>query len=193
MAYTGPSLSGRTPEQKKILKKFFFPSGCLGALTKMKPDAYSEIVRNAIKPYGRAAALKKLGVDEEEVKEVQEIELGDANFEKNEVWCRRGNLYFSDAYTRTFIFGTDKQILVYSVTVSTVNNNVNVRTEEIFYKDVTKIVVDSDTIEKIKQTKDYLCISVMGEKLKFFIAHEAVDSVENSLSGIKAKIREAKA
>lgn len=192
------NLSGKTAEQKKILKKYFFASGCIGSLTAMKDEAYDELVKQRVASIGsKAKALSKIGLDESQINEINPINFSGYNFD-GEYYAKLGKdgKLRSSKYQITWIFCSATQVYVYISTFDMTEDSKKEQTEEYFYKDITNFSTTTETVEYYqglsKRTKDVsrFAIVVPGDKL--YCSMQGTQENERAVQAMKQKLREKK-
>lgn len=199
--------NGRSDEQCKAIYYFVPRGGCIGKLF-MKPisdEQYDAMVEaKAATVRDKKYALKKLGIDEDMVKEVAPLCLEGYSFTGN-VFCKQGKdlKWRSSKYQITWVFCGDNQLYFYSYTFNTDEDGKKTEAEEYFYKDVTNISHSSETEEVVSLrdskgnplirnnvTYNQFMISAMGDKR--YCAMEANETTERAIQGLKNKLREKK-
>ena len=190
-------------DQKKAID--YFSPGCF--LLGTKDDAFDNIVaaqRNARNT--RQLALNKIGLDEDELKEIPDV-----SFEGFQIdtW-NNGTLdgfskvgadgkWRSGKYAMIHLFFSSTQVYVYSYTFSVYNNDRQERTEEYFYKDSTNFSTSSETVNAYNPTclggvsittasTQRFALIVPGDK---FTCETQMD-IERSVQAMKGKLREKK-
>jgi hypothetical protein len=192
----------RTPEQKDVIR-YFAADGCL---TKTISDSqYDEIVRKKVESLKlREKAISKIGLDEDQIKEIEPIELHGYRFSAAYQKYCKDKLWRSSKYEVTWIFASDKQLYVYAYTMNLDEDGKRERTEEYFWKDITNFSTITETIEvgvnwdkkkgEYKNRKNIdqqdFVIVVPGDK--FTCATEQSENVERAIQAMKAKLREKK-
>lgn len=196
---------GRSADQQQIIHYFHDERGCL---KKGIPD--SEFDANKMRQINalnlKQKALNKLGIDEDQVKEVDPICLIGPVYDKG--WRRRGddriNRYSVNQVT--YIFCSSDQVYVYQYTINLDSDEKKERAEEYFYKDITNFTTIDDTeelefdvtkgcmkkteTERIKVDTNQLKIAVPGDA--FMCAMVSSDETEGQIQALKAKLREKK-
>ena len=199
--YSKQFLKGKTPEQKKILQKYFLASGCIGSLTAMKDEQYDALVKEKVDALNlKQRALNKIGLDESEVSEIAPVTF--YGWERSGDWCgKRGKdgEYRTSKYQTSWIFFSSTQVYAYSSTVDMIGNSKSEYTEEYFYKDITNFAMETSTEEfKDMNNKPYSVefnafkIVVPGDKKVFAVGGMNMEEVERSLQAMKQKLREKK-
>lgn len=204
MAVDRRLLKGKTAEQKQTIK-YFKDSGCLAALTGMKDDAYDQMVQTTLNRLNlKNKALGKIGLDDDQVKEIPPIFLHGYNYDKDAL-TRVGSdgRSRSSKYDATWLFFSDTHVYMYAYTFDMTSGSKKEKTEEYFYKDITNFSTSNESIEvtqfsgckKDKVSKRMVEFSrfklvVPGDK--FFCSTTGVPDAEQSVSAMKQKLREKK-
>lgn len=201
---------GRTPEQKKVLDYFLGGGGCLSFLSPaMKDEEYDAMVQAKASSIDfRQKALNKIGLDEDQVSEIEPVHFEGYWFDEKQTRAKWGKdrEWRSSAYQITWIFFSSSQVYVYQYTFNMDEDGRKETTEEYFYKDITNFSTTSDTIEKEVLDK----VSCKGESTyarknvdansfiivvpgdKFYCSMDQNDYTERAIQGMKAKLREKK-
>jgi hypothetical protein len=202
-------MRGRTEDQKKALKYFYQYKGCIfGHL--MTDQEYEEMVVKIINSTDwKKKALAKIGMEEEDVQEVRPIHFEGYDYTPKNSFSLYGKdlKWRSSHYQISWVFCSATQVYVWQYTFSTVDDTKKERTEEYFYKDITNFSTVTETIEKevpikttckgdvefgLKNVEDkQFSIIVPGDRLNCQMEDED-DTIEASIQGLKAKLREKK-
>ena len=202
-------LEGRNEQQQKAIKYFFQYKGCIfGHL--MTDQEYEQMVMDIIKSTDwKKKALSKIGVEEEDVQEVQPIHFEGYDYAPKSSLSLFGkdNKWRSSHYQLSWIFCSGTEVYVWQYTFSTIDDTKKERTEEYFYKDITNFSTVTETIEKkvpiktscsggttfgLKNVDDkQFSIIVPGDRLNCQMEDET-NALEVSIQGLKAKLREKK-
>ena len=202
-AYVSERIQGRTEDQKAVIRYFCNEEACLSK--KPMTDAEYEAMVKAVlaKNDYRAKALAKIGLDEDQVKEIEPVHFEGFQFDKNS-FSKQGKdgKYRSSKYQVSWLFFSATQVYLYQNTFNMDEDGKKESTEEYFYKDITSFSTASDTEEvpeyDPKQNKTNLvnvnsnrfAITVPGDR--FYCSMEQNDYTERSIQGMKAKLREKK-
>lgn len=198
---------GRSEDQQQIIHYFCDERGCL---SKGIPD--SDFDANKVRQISalnlKQKALNKLGIDEDQVKEVDPICLEGPAY-KTSTWRRRGgdqtNRY--SAYQVTYIFCSSDQVYAYQYTINLDSDEKKERAEEYFYKDITNFTSIDDTeefefevtkggcrpsteIQRIKVNTNTFKIAVPGDAFECSMISNS--EIEGQIQALKAKFREKK-
>ncbi|MDR2599268.1 MAG: hypothetical protein LBC73_03230 [Oscillospiraceae bacterium] len=214
------------PSQRRVLQEYFEPGfgieqkvGCFAKqpeIKTMSASEYREIVKQEVTGLTiKKKAISKLGIDEDQVKEIQPVEFRGFIFPRGEHFYKSG---CSNLYEVTWLFFSADQLYVYSLTFDMLSDSKKERTEEYFYKDVTNFSSATDSEETVEMVvsevkakgcgcmkkppkKEYKQLKTMLETAKFSIivpgdkfscAMEASDDLESRIQGMKQKLREKK-
>lgn len=192
-----------SPEQKKVLTKYFCVSGCLGSLGAMKDADYDAMVDEKVKSLNlKQRALNKIGLDESEVSEIAPVNFYGWSKASDGKYCAKMGVdgeYRSSRYQVSYLFFSSTQVHLYSYTVDMLFNKTSETSEEYFYKDITNFTTVSES-EEYKDAKgktytaneSFFQIVVPGDKMRLAISGMNMEEVERSLQAMKQKLREKK-
>lgn len=196
-------IKGRNEEQQAVIRYFCNEPACLSKKP-ISDEEYEEMVsRYLSKNNFKQKAMNKIGVDEDQVKEIEPIHFEGFRFGKNSL-SKQGDdgKWRSSEYQVSWLFFSDTQVYVYQNTFFMDQDGRKEATEEYFYRDITNFSTSSDTTETAtydkKEGKDVLvnvdanrfAITVPGDK--FYCSLEQNDYTESAIQGMKAKLREKK-
>jgi len=192
-----------TPEEKELLKRYFaFAGGCLAK--PMTGEEYNAKVMEKVKSlnlYQRA--LKKIGLDEDELKEIPPKEFGGYLWNDGVAGPE-----YPSKYQVSWIFFSATEIYFYTYTLDMLSQSAKETTEEYFYKDITSFSANEDSTEfnspyekkgcigtktgntKVVKTVASLKVVVPGDS--FYLATRASEDLEQKVQAMKAKLREKK-
>lgn len=196
---------GRNADQQQIIHYFLDDRGCLNkGIPDSDFDANKERQINALNL--KQKAMNKLGIDEDQVKEVDPICLIGPVYESNLRWRGLDNVNRYSAYQITYIFCSSDQVYVYQYTINLDSDEKKERAEEYFYKDITNFTTVDDTeelefeiykgclkrleSERLKVNTNSLKISIPGDA--FMCSMVSDDETEGKIQALKAKLREKK-
>jgi hypothetical protein len=197
-------IEGRTDEQKAVIRYFCNESACLSKKP-ISDDEYDRLVAAHLSEIDfKQKALNKIGLDEDQVKEIEPVHFEGYQFGEKARFAKLGKdgLYRSSQYQVSWLFFSDTQVYVYQNTFNMDEDGKRERTEEYFYKDITNFSTTTDTEETpqydIKKDKTVLVnvdsnrfvITVPGDR--FYCSLEQNDYTESAIQGMKAKLREKK-
>lgn len=198
---------GRSADQQEIIHYFYDERGCLNK--GIEDSAFDSNKDRQIAALNlKNKALNKLGVDEDQVKEVEPICLIGPVYDKGV--RRRGadNVNRYSVNQITYIFCSSDQVYVYQYTINLDSDEKKERAEEYFYKDITNFTTIDDTKEfefevtkggcmpttenqRIKVDTNNFKIAVPGDD-PFFCAMIPNEETEGQIQALKAKLREKK-
>ena len=195
-------IKGRTDSQKAVIRYFCNESACL-AKSPISDAEYDEMVAQVINSCNfKQKALDKIGMDEDELKEIEPVHFEGYQFE--DAFSKQGkdNKWRSSKYQLSWLFFSTNQLFLYQYTFNMDEDGKKEATEEYFYKDITNFSTSSDTVEtsvyNTKTDKDELvnvnsnrfAITVPGDK--FYCSLEQSDYTEQAIRGMKSLLRDKK-
>lgn len=196
-------IKGRNAEQTAVIRYFCNDPSCLSkkALTDEEYDQMVAAVLNS-NDY-KQKALNKIGLDEDQVKEIEPVHFEGYQFDKQSL-AKMGDdgKYRSSKYQVSWLFFSSTQVYLYQNTFNMDEDGKKEATEEYFYKDITNFSTSSDTVEtpvydkKKKETvlknvdSNRFAITVPGDK--FYCSLRQDDYTERAIQGMKAMLREKK-
>lgn len=199
-------MRGRNPGQKKVILYFVGGNGCLNPA--MKDEEYDAMIQafSQAEDY-RRRALKKLGIDEDQVKEIDPVHF--ENFVVDERTIEKygtDRLLRSTKYQITWLFFSSDQVYLWQYTVAFDDDERKERTEEYFYRDITAFSSSSDTVEKrlldkitcsgkreyTRKNVDTSSFTLVVPGEKFHCSMKQNDTNEKAIKGLKALLREKK-
>ena len=146
-------------------------------------------------------ALKKLGIDESDVQEVSPVEFVGFNYDGDYMATK----FYSSKYETTWLFFSENQIFMYNYIFDMTSQSKWERTEEYFYKDITKFSSSAESVEFVligkgclgentysKGSYDISRFSIVVPGEKFTCATQGSDEIERTIQGLKQKLREKK-
>lgn len=188
---------GRTPEQKQVIR-YFLVSGIFRKA--WSDNEFDEFVKKSI-PDLKQKAIAKIGLDEEELKEIDPVCIQGYSFNNAYQKIGKDGLWRSSKYQVTWIFFSDKQVYLYQKDINFDDNQTKEHMEEYFFKDITNFATTSETVEVTlydksgKEVRENLNTNkfklvVPGDSL--FCAMTQDDATERSIQAMKSKLREKK-
>lgn len=106
---------------------------------------YDKSVNSQI-PDLKKRALQKLGVDEDEVKEIAPIVMGGYRFNGASKFKKGDDgKWRTNRYEAVVLMFSQNEVHCYTYSFSTTENNVNEKTDVYFYRDVVTVSTDSET------------------------------------------------
>lgn len=198
---------GRSADQQQVIHYFCDKRGCLSKGI-LDSDFDANKARQIATLNLKQKALNKLGIDEDQVKEVEPICLEGPAYKKSTYRSRGGdNVNRYSAYQITYIFCSSDQVYAYQYTINLESDEKKERAEEYFYKDITNFTTVDDTeelefevtkggcktsteLKRIKVTTNTFKIGVPGDA--FECSMITTDEIEGQIQALKAKLREKK-
>ena len=198
---------GKTVEQHNVIR-YFLADGCMGRLGCIKDDAYEQLLMSTLNQLNfKQRALDKIGLDEDQLKEIPPVSLHGYNFADDDALVRVGadNRIRSSKYDTSWLFFSDTQVYIYYYKLDMASINKHEETNEYFYKDITNFSTATQTTEAIcpsgcggreviKVPREYsnFALIVPGDKFSCGTSGVAVADLERSVSAMKQKLREKK-
>ena len=188
---------GKNAEQIQVIKYFLKTEGCLSK--NMSDEEYMGLVRRKRDSLNlKRRALNKIGLDEDELREIPPIVFEGFTF-KNAWSKRRANgSWVSSAYQVSWLFFSATEVYIYTYTMNMDEDKKAESTEEYFYTDVTSFNSRTETEEakdnhgnKIEIESNKFCIVVPGATLSVALPDSTGD-FESAIQGMKQKLREKK-
>ena len=195
---------GKSAEEKKVID-YFLATGCMTGA--MKDEEYDDMIKSKLSALNvKAKALQKIGLDEDQLKEIPPVFFygfedkinGGSAYGK----LGKDGIYRTSAYSATYLFFSDTQVYMYSIIFDMVSGAKKENTEEYFYKDITNFSTSNETMEYMeysgcmgKATKKQIEISkfaliVPGDK--FYCSTSGVKNADSAVNAMKQKLREKK-
>ena len=191
-------IKGRNEAQCATIRYFCNEPSCLYK----KPITdfeYDEMVQYVLNQFNfRQKALDKIGLDEDELKELEPVHFEGFLFDKNSL-SKQGddNKWRSSKYQVSWLFFSTTQLFLYQYTF-----NMDEDGKEYFYKHITNFSTSSDTIETSvynKQTNTNEIVNVDSNRFaitvpgdKFYCSLEQTDYTEGAIRGMKSLLRDKK-
>lgn len=206
--------NGKNEEQKACIDFFLGTGG--GCFSKgMTCEEYRQKLKAKLGGLDtKQMALKKLGIDEEEVQEINPVQFEGFVFnDKDDNFAKRdlgNNDYVSSDYQVTWLFFGNDEVFIYRYSFSMITDSKKESADQYFYKDVTNFTTVSDTYQKWESEQPGGCgknkstatakqvsveseafgIVVPGDKLT--CAMSKTDDHEDSIKAMRNKLREKK-
>lgn len=202
-AYVSKRIQGRTEDQKAVIRYFCNEPTCLSK-EPISDAEYDAMVKAILAQNDyRAKALAKIGLDEDQVKEIEPVHFEGYQFDKNS-FSKQGvdGKYRSSKYQVSWLFFSATQVYLYQNTFNMDEDGKKEYTEEYFYKDITNFSTSTDTVETsfydAKEKKGVLknvdsnrfALTVPGDK--FYCSMDQNDYTEAAIQGMKAMLRDKK-
>jgi hypothetical protein len=200
-------LKGRNAEQQQTILYFMGGSGgCLGS----KPctdQEYDALVKNALRSVAtKEKALDKLGVDIDQVSEIEPVRLEGWHYSAQYIKRGLDNILRSSGYQITWLFFSSDQVYAYQYVFNLDDDKKNVRSDEYFYRDITNFSTSTNTVEYSKtegggcmsqqstqrstEDVDVFRLVVPGEKFEASMTQS--DYTQKAIRAMQQKLREKK-
>ena len=145
-------LRGKNSEQQAIIKFFYGASGgCMSS--GMTVEEYRKKVRARLSSLDtKSMALRKLGIDEDEVQEIAPVTFEGYVFNDkvdNLVARASANTWVSSEYMITWLFFGEREVFIYQYSFSMTSDSKKENTMQYFYQDVTNFTASSETYQKL--------------------------------------------
>ena len=193
---------GASDDQKTAINYFLPEKGCIGMLTKISDETYDSIIKKMVASCNSyRKAINKIGLDEDELKEIPPVTLYGYEDTKDALTRTTSDGKFrSDRYAITHLFFSATQVYMYKLVLSTTSDERKERTEEYFYKDITNFSTSDETVEawsykgcspmptKTNVNTQRFSLIVPGDKFSCFTTGD----IEQQVRAMKNKLREKK-
>lgn len=203
-------MRGKSSEQQAIIKFFYGANGgCMSS--GMTVQQYQEKVNARLRTLNtKQMALKKLGIDEDEVREIEPVSFEGYVFtDKSDNLVARAstNTWVSSDYQITWLFFGEKELFIYQYSFSMTSDSKRENTMQYFYQDVTNFAAASDTHQKwVSEPKggcsggnEYRQVSADADEFKIVVPGDTLrcsmtptDSTDAAIRGMRNKLREMK-
>lgn len=196
-------IKGRNADQQAVIRYFCNDPACLSKKP-ISDSEYEQIIQKHLQSADfKKKALDKIGLDEDQVKEIEPVHFEGYVFDKKSL-AKQGDdgQYRSSTYQVSWIFFSDTQVYIYQNSFCLDEDGRKEKTEEYFYKDITNFSTSSETNEVAQYDKkedktvlvnvdeNRFAVTVPGDK--FYCSLEQSDYTERAIQGMKAKLREKK-
>jgi hypothetical protein len=151
----------------------------------------------------RQKALGKIGLDEDQLKEIPPVYLHGYNLDDAYMRIGKDGRLRSSKYDATWLFFSNTQVYMYSYIMDMASDSKKEKTEEYFYKDITNFSTSSESVSAAQttgclggkskpQAREYNRFSLVVPGDKFYCSISGVPDAENAVSAMKQKLREKK-
>lgn len=186
---------GKTAEQQSVIE-YFCKEGCM--VKTISDEEYITMVNKKINSMNfKQRAMDKIGLDEEEVNEIEPAMFEGFVFKNAYAKKRTDGKWVSSTYQVSWVFFSSTQVYLYSYTFNMDEDKKNERTDEFFYKDVTSFSTLSETDtarglgdKRFEVTSEQFAMVVPGDKL--FVAMGDIQDANSIIQAMKQKLREKK-
>ena len=202
-------LRGKNKEQQAIIKFFYGATGgCMSS--GMTVEEYQQKVRTKLNTLDtKSMALRKLGIDEEEVQEIAPVTFEGYVFNDkidNLVARASANSWVSSEYMITWLFFGEREVFIYQYSFSMISDSKKENTMQYFYQDVTNFTASSETYQKLVAESSgclrgtqYMQASANADEFKIVVPGDTLrcsmtstDSTDAAIRGMRNKLREMK-
>lgn len=202
-------LRGKNSEQQAVIKFFYGASGgCMSS--GMTVEEYRQKVRARRDSLDtKSMALRKLGIDEEEVQEIAPVTFEGYVFNDkvdNLVARAATNSWVSSEYMITWLFFGEREVFIYQYSFSMTSDSKKENTMQYFYQDVTNFTASSETYQKLVAESSgcmgdaqYMQASANADEFKIVVPGDTLrcsmtptDSTDAAIRGMRNKLREMK-
>ncbi len=202
-------LRGKNSEQQAIIKFFYGATGgCMSS--GMTVEEYQEKVRTRLRGLNtKSMALRKLGIDEEEVQEIEPVVFEGYVFNdkiENLVARASTNTWVSSEYMITWLFFGEREVFIYQYSFSMVSDSKKENTMQYFYQDVTNFTASAETYQKIVAASSgcmgnvqYMQAAADADEFKIVVPGDTLrcsmtptESTDAAIRGMRNKLREMK-
>ncbi len=202
-------LRGKNSEQQAIIKFFYGASGgCMSS--GMTVEEYRKKVQARLSSLDtKSMALRKLGIDEDEVQEIAPVTFEGYVFNDkvdNLVARASTNTWVSSEYMITWLFFGEREVFIYQYSFSMTSDSKKENTMQYFYQDVTNFTASSETYQKLVAESSgcmggtqYMQASANADEFKIVVPGDTLrcsmtptDSTDAAIRGMRNKLREMK-
>lgn len=202
-------LRGKNSEQQAIIKFFYGAAGgCMSS--GMTVEEYRQKVQAKLNTLNtKSMALRKLGIDEEEVQEIAPVTFEGYVFNDkvdNLVARASTNTWVSSEYMITWLFFGEREVFIYQYSFSMTSDSKKENTMQYFYQDVTNFTASSETYQKLVAESSgclggaqYMQASANADEFKIVVPGDTLrcsmtptDSTDAAIRGMRNKLREMK-
>ena len=182
---------GKNPQQAAVIT-YFKRQGCMAKT--ITDDEFLNMVSSMRNQYNsKQQALSRIGLDEDEVKEIAPVyfegfDFDHSNYEKRTV----SGKWVCSTYETTWLFFSDSQVHVYKCRFSLDEDKKTEITDEYFYKDITAFTTLTQEIQKGSDRIPSVAFLMKGAGIDFACSVTESPDFENSVRGMKQKLREKK-
>jgi len=138
-------------------------------------------------------ALEKIGLDEDQVKEIPSVYFNGFRIDKNalEKIGRDGKLRTS-MYDITVLFFSETQVFMYQQVFDMIKGTKLENTQEYFYKDIVSFSTSTKSSEKDNDTKGVSTFLLIVPNDEFYCSMNNVSDSDGIIFAMKQKLREKK-
>lgn len=140
----------------------------------------------------QAKALNKLGIDEEEVKEIAPIYFGGYDY-RNASQIKKGDdgIWRADKYKYVILFFSEREVHCYTYKFNTTSQKQTEETDVYFYKNIVSVSTASDSIQVLGKNIDdeYFKLVTTGGTA-FSVSIQDASSAQRSINAMRQLIKE---
>lgn len=204
-------MRGKNKEQQEIIKFFYGGKGGCMSSSGMTVQQYQEKVVARLKKLNTyKMALKRLGIDEEEVREIEPVSFEGylINEKQDNLVARAGaGKWVSSDYQITWLFFGERELFIYQHSFSMISDSKRENTMQYFYQDVTNFAAASETYQKWTQEPkggcsggvEWMQVSAEADEFKVVVPGDTLqcsmtptDNSDAAIRGMRNKLREMK-
>lgn len=143
-AYIKSVSAGKTEEQKKVIEYFCKEEGCFSK--NISDEEYLSMIRRKRDSLNlRKRGLDKVGLDEDEVKEIEPVMLEGFVYDRAYAKKRANGSWVSSAYQVTWLFFSPSDMHIYTYTFNMDEDKKKETTDTFFYRDVVSFSTSTET------------------------------------------------
>ena len=173
-AYIKSVSAGKTEEQKKVIEYFCKEEGCFSK--NISDEEYLSMIRRKRDSLNlRKRGLDKVGLDEDEVKEIEPVMLEGFVYDRAYAKKRANGSWVSSAYQVTWLFFSPSDMHIYTYTF-----NMDEETETAHGVNDTKFEIDNNKFKMV----------VPGDKI--FVSMGDVEGGDDILRALKQLLKDKK-
>ncbi len=193
---------GKSEDQKKVIKYLY--GGCL-TFGKLTDSDYDQLVLSVMNGLNlKKKALDKIGLDEDELKEIEPVFF--QGYSKENTFVGKDDRLRSTWYETAWLFFSDTQVYMYKYCWDMTSDSKKENSEEYFYKDITNFTTASETVEAFriktgctgkeksreKVNREFSMFGLVVPGDKFYCSTSNVPNADASVNAMKQKLREKK-
>jgi len=203
-------LRGKNSEQQSIIRFFYGADGGCGS-SGMTSQQYEQMVSARLSTLDtKKMALSKLGIDEEEVHEIEPVSFAGYKItEKQDNLAARATngSWLSSDYETTWLFFGNEEVFIYQYSFSMISNSKRESAMQYFYRDVTNFTTASETYQKWvampggcnSNKPEYVQQGAESNEFKIIVPGDTLrcamgpnDLKDETIRGMRNKLREKK-
>ena len=197
-------IKDKNEAQTAVIRYFCNEPNCLSKKP-ISDEEYDEMIQFVLSNDDfKQKALDKIGLDEDELKEIEPVHFDGFKFDKEDCFSKKGQdgKWRSSKYQVSWLFFSLNQVFLYQYTFNMDTDGKKESTDEYFYKDITNFYTASETIDASvhntetdsneiqKVDSNRFAITVPGDR--FYCSLEQSDYTEQAIQGMKSLLRDKK-